>query len=250
MAAYSGTAPLMAFDPSIPFHIAEGSSNPAFVHFPGEDAGWRPQALVEGPGGKVYIGAVAGYGRLGGPLSVWDVEGGAVQQYHHVVRDQSVVSLALWKDRIVGGTTVRGGGGSHPTQAEARLFVWNPATHQKEFELPVSGEESITDLIAAPNHLVYGIAGSSLLVFDPQTRRLADRKRVPFKSAVYNSVAIGPEGKIWGIAADGIFCIDTRTNTAVLVARAPQKITGGFALRGRALFFISGPGVYRYLISE
>jgi hypothetical protein len=246
-AAYSGFSPLMIYDPAMPFHQGSGEKNPALVNFSGSDSGWRPQAFIAGPGGKAYLGSVAGYGKLGGPLSVWDVDTGAVEQFHHLVPDQSVVSLAEWKGRIVGGTTIGGGGGSHPTQKEARLFLWNPETKEKEFEMtPVAGEGAINDLILAPNGLVYGVAGSTLFAFDPESKEIKARSPLPFRGTVYSSVALGPDGRIWGLAPDGIFAIDTLTHSASLVARSPERITAGFALRDGAIWFVSGATVYRY----
>jgi streptogramin lyase len=248
-AAYAGYAPLMIFDPAQPYNQKAAKKNPALVDFAGSDSGWRPQAFISGPGGKVYIGAVAGYGKLGGPLSVWDVEAGTVEQFHHLIPDQSVISLAAWKGRIVGGTTIGGGGGSHPTQTEARLFVWNPETKKKEFEVvPVPGERALNDLITAPNGLVYGIAGSTLFVFDPASREVKERKPLPFRGTVYSSVAIGPDGRIWGLASEGIFAIDTKTNEGTLIARSPERITAGFALRDGAIYFVSGAAVYKYTL--
>ncbi|MCA1597164.1 MAG: hypothetical protein LC772_12185, partial [Chloroflexi bacterium] len=73
MAAYSGKAPLMSYDPGAAFEPGAGKgANPALVNYPGQDGAWRPQAMINGPDGKVYLGAVAGYGKLGGPLAVWD----------------------------------------------------------------------------------------------------------------------------------------------------------------------------------
>jgi streptogramin lyase len=251
MAAYSAFAPLMIFDPAKPYRQGEGAKNPELVNFPGADSGWRPESIINGPGGKVYVGAVAGYGKLGGPLSVWDVEAGKVEQHHHLIPDQSVISLAQWKDRIVGGTTIRGGGGSHPTQKEARLFVWNPATKQKEFEaVAVEGEGSINDLILAPNGKIYGVAGATLFVFDPEARKIVDRQPLPFRRTLYSAVALGPDGRIWGLAAEGVFAIDTRANKGELVARAPERLTGGFALRDGFIYSIAGNAVYRYRLPK
>ena len=251
MAAYAGNAPLMSFDPTQPFNNGEGTRNPALVNFTGSDSGWRPQAMIEGPGNLVYLGAVAGYGKLGGPLTVFDTKTNKVEQYHHLIPDQSVVSLTVWKDRIVGGTTIGGGGGSHPTQKEARLFIWNPETKQKEFEtVPVPGERNIDDLITTPDGLVYGISGPTVFVFDPVSRTIKDRKTLPFTGTIYNSVAMGPDGRIWGLTRTGIFAIDRKTNEAVLVAKAPEKITAGFALRDGYLYFVCGPAVYRYRLAS
>ncbi len=97
MAAYAGLAPLMSFDPSRPVSLRGDAPNPVLVNYPGSDSGWRPQAFIDGPDGKVYAGAIAGYGRLGGPLTIWDTATNTVEQFHHVVRDQSVNSLAVWK---------------------------------------------------------------------------------------------------------------------------------------------------------
>ena len=34
-------------------------ANPLLVHYTGENGGWRPMAMIEGPEGKVYLGAMA-----------------------------------------------------------------------------------------------------------------------------------------------------------------------------------------------
>mgnify|MGYP001582843154 CR=1 FL=1 len=248
MAAYSGLAPLMVFDPGETFATAGPARNPVLVNFPDQDSGWRPQAFIHGPDGRVYIGAVAGYGKLGGPLAVWDVEAGSVTSYHHLVTNQSVVSLAVAEGLIVGGTTTGGGGGSRPTEKEAKLFVWDPAAEEKVFEtVPVAGATAITDLIHAPNGLVYGIAGRSLFAFDPVALEVKVTKPLPFTGALYNSVALGPDGRIWGLASAGVFVIDPATHEATLVARAPRAITAGFALSGNAIYYASGAALYRYV---
>lgn len=266
-AAYAGMTPLMNFNPTKPFAITDGDKNPALIDFDNSDEGWRPQAMIEGPDGKVFIGAVSGYGKLGGPLVVWNVANTKIVQYPNLVQDQSVVTLTRWKDLIAGGTTVGGGGGSHPTKSEARLFLWNPKTRQKVFETaPVAGAGTITDLIAAPNGLIYGIAGrataavdvgkkattppkgtqSVLFAFDPVKREVSMQKVAPFSGVVYNSVKVGADGKIWGLASSGIFAIDPKNNDVSLVASSPTHITGGFAMLGNTIYFTSGAEVWSW----
>lgn len=266
---YSGIAPLMSYTPGEPFH-PDATGNPALLKFPGSEAEWRPLAMIDGPDGRVYVGAIAGYGELEQPLVAWRTQNNDFQLYKDiaaskgVIKDQSIASLTVWKQFIVGGTTIYGGGGSHPTQTSAKLFLWNTAANKLEFStVPVPGAGDILDLIAAPNGLIYGIAGSqwpamlqqqqtvphaplTLFVFDPQTRQVKATKPLPFADVIYNSVAIGKDGRIWGLAEDGIFTIDTKTNDATLVAHAPEKITGGFEIRDGAIYFISESAVYRY----
>jgi streptogramin lyase len=246
MAAYAGLTTLMSYEPGTSFHPAAKSGNPLLVPFQGDNSSWRPMAMIDGPDGNVYIGAVAGYGLLQAPLLEWNGRDDSVQQFNNIVENESIVSLAVWHDVIIGGTSVTGGEGSHATQKDARLFLWNPKTRTKEFDVaPVPGAPSITDLITAPNDQVYGVAGDMLFVFDPKNRKVITQK-LPFSKPIYNSVEVGKDGRIWGLAEEGIFAIDTKNNNVNVVARPTVKITGGFAMRDGEIYFISNSTVYRY----
>ncbi|MGI8913199.1 MAG: hypothetical protein ACR2JY_05310 [Chloroflexota bacterium] len=255
LAAYSGLAPLMRFDPQLPFApgIAPGSaagSNPTLVTYPEQVASWRPMAMVARESGEVYLGAVSGYGTLGGALTVWDPATNRIESYPHLVPDQSVVTLALAGDLLVGGTSVGGGGGSRPTQNEARLFLWDPQTRQMRYDIaPVPGARELTDLIQAPNGLVFGIAGgATLFVFDPNARSVIHIAPLPFQGVPYNSVALGPDGGIWGLANKSIFRLDPATFAVRLVAEASAPVTAGFAMAEDCVYFACGASIWRYVL--
>jgi streptogramin lyase len=250
MGAYAGLAPLMSYDPAQPTHPA-ASGNPALLNFAGSDEHWRPQAMIEGHDGIVYVGGTAGYGALEGPLVAWDAPNDPAHAYGNLVHNQSVVSLAVSEGGIVGGTTIEGGGGSHPTEHEARVFLWDPAQKRLLWDLvPVSGASAITDLITSKRGLIYGIAHRQgqyvLFTLDPRARRIIATQALPFHEVVYNSVASTGDGEIWGLAEEGIFRIDDATHQAKLIAASPAPVTGGFALHDGAIYFISGSSVYRY----
>jgi hypothetical protein len=253
-AAYAGKAPLMVFDPARAFDLAGAPPNPKLVNYEGSDHGWRPQAMISGWDDRVLIGAVAGYGRLGGPLVLWNLKTDVVEQFPQIVPDQSVVSLALWKHLIVGGATIRGGGGSHPTQKDARLFLWDPQTRRVDFETaPVAGARTITDLITGPNGWIYGIAEAGerpghavVFAFNPVKKQVVMRTDAPFPSVVYNAAITAEDGTIWGLATTGIFKIDTGTNQVSMVASSPKRITAGFVKRGKEIYFASGPEIWRW----
>jgi hypothetical protein len=99
--------------------------------------------------------------------------------------------------------------------------------------------------IAAP-----GAEGKgTLFVFDPRSRRA--ELTLPFAwTPVYNSVALGNDGAVWGLANEGIFRFDPQARTLALVARTPQPVTAGFVLMDGALYFASGATIYRYRLPQ
>jgi streptogramin lyase len=250
-AAYGGNAPLMVYRPGQPWAPdTKPTGNPWLVHYEGENSGWRPMAMVAGRDDKVYIGAVSGYGVLGGPLCVFDPASGKVEAYPQVVQDQSVVALAVLPDgRLVGGTTIGGGGGSHPTQTEAKLFVWDPATRTKQFEtVAVPGEGSVVALALGPDGMVYGAAGATLFVFDPKEQKVIETAPHGLGNVVYNAIFPGPEGRLYGVSSNGIFSIDPATRRPRVLAAYPGGIEGGAAIRGREIYFTSGPQIISHVL--
>lgn len=249
-AAYYGQAPLMIYDPRKA--LAPGRDflpNPVWVHYAEEDVEWRPVAMIAGPENKIYLGAVPGYGKLGGPLTVWDPATQAVESYAHLIPDQSVIALTTANGVLIGGTAITGGGGSHPTQTQAKLFIWDPKTKQKVFETVPLTAGAIVDLATAPNGMVYGFGDNQLFRFDPVARQVVVANAEPLPGRlIYNSMGVGPDGRLWGLTSEGIFAVNTETTTVALMAKAPEPITGGFALRGPHLYFASGAKVYRYTL--
>ena len=248
MGAYAAQAPLMFYKPGAPFHPGPAGSegNPVLYSPHGIAAAWRPMSMVEGPDHAVYIGSIATYGELESPLLKFDPESGSSTQYP-VLHDQSIACLTVWHNLIIGGSSIRGGPGSHPTQASASIFAWDPEAVRMEFDLvPVSGKAAISDLIVGPNDHIYGFADDVLFEFDPKMQAVISRQPVPFSSPIYDSVALDRSGTIWGLAKEGIFTINTRTSKVQLVARAPAAITGGFAMREGKIYFIAGSSVYSY----
>jgi streptogramin lyase len=250
-AAYGGDARIMIYRPGKPWAPdTKPSGNPWLINYDGENSGWRPLAMVAGPGDKVYIGATAGYGLLGGPLCVLDPATGKVDQYLNLVKDQSVNALAALPDGpIVGGTTVGGGGGSHSTQTEAKLFLWDPAKREKLFEtVPVPGEDSISALAVGKDGMVYGFAGGTFFVFDPKEQKVVAHAPHSLGSVIYNGVFPGPDGELYGLSSRGIFSIAAAARRPSMLATYPGGVGGGVAIRGREVFFTSGPEIVSYTL--
>jgi hypothetical protein len=253
LASYSAKAILMSYDPAQ--KIAPGDkpgSNPLYLSYEGADHAWRPQAMIEGKDGKVYVGATAGYGALGGDIAIWDTQANTVNAVKNPIPDQSIASLAAADDTtIYGGTSIGGGGGSTPTQKEAVLFRFDTATQKVISQMaPVAGAGSITNLIMAPDNKLIGFAGDTLFVYDPKTQQVVHRQKASLGSLIYNSVLFGPDHRIYGLSSNGIFVIDPATYTVQLIAKAPETITSGGALTGNQFYFGSLGTVYRYELPQ
>jgi len=248
MGAYAGQAPIMSYYPGAPFHPGppDSGGNPVMYSPKGIATAWRPMAMVEGPDHAVYIGSIATYGELESPLLKFVPESGASTLYP-VVHDQSIDSLVVWHNMIIGGSTIHGGSGSHPTQQSACIFAWNTVTGKKEFEVsPVPGKTAVLDLIVAPNDHIYGFADNVFFDFDPKTKAVIRQQPISFSQPLYDSVALDRSGNVWGLAKEGIFMINPSTSKIELVAHPPAEITGGFAMRNGKIYFIAGSSVYSY----
>ncbi len=243
---YADESTLIALNPGRPFSTDAGSSNPSLVRVPGDDICWRPQAMVAGSDGRVYVGAQAGYGNLAGPLIGWNPTDGTAKTYS-VSDDQGVVSLTAWNNLIVGGTTIQGGPGSKPVATDAELLTWDPKKEQViATSVPVHGAQTITDLVAAPNGLVYGFADSTLFEFDPAVNQVVRTQHTNLSGLIYNSAGIDKAERIWGLSSQGVFMIDTAQFQVTTMGAPPNPITGGFAFSGGTIYFVSGPEIYSY----
>lgn len=251
-AAYGFPAPVMVYRPDQPWNPGpKPEQNPLQIFYEGRNDGWRPKAMIVGPREKVYIGAVPGYGLLGGPLCLFDATTGKFDQYTQVVKDQSVVALVATKEGlIVGGTDVHGGGGSRATQSEAKIFIWDPVKNEKIFEtVPVPGNTLIEALAVGQDGIIYGFAGKGkgvMFVFDPRAQKIRDVFSNNLGHVIYNAIGRGSDGHLYGLYTGGIFTIDEQKRTMKQLASYPPGITGGFAIRGERIYFTSGPQIVSY----
>lgn len=177
---YFGVYPegaLYAFDRN----VAPGTNNPKRVFELGEDQ----ERLVNmaSAEGKLYIATIPTYGTLGGSMTVYDPATGTGTVHRNVVQNQSVLSLAYHDGKIFGSTTIRGGLGSVPTEAEAKIFVWDVAGDRKiaEFPLRIAGLDKpifIGDLSEGPDGLIWGTSNEYIFALDPGTYEIVKSKKI------------------------------------------------------------------------
>lgn len=249
LASYSANAILMSYDPAQKINPGDkADSNPRYFSYEGADHAWRPSAMIAGKDGKVYVGATAGYGDLGGDIAIWDTQANTVFAVKNPIHDQSIASLAAADDgSIYGGTSIGGGGGATPTQKEAVLFHFDTVSQKVLSQMvPVAGTSSITDLIMTPENKLIGFANNTFFVYDPKTQQVIHHEKVSMGSLIYNSVAFGSDHQIYGLSSEGIFSINPTTYAVKLIAKSPEPITSGGALIGDQFYFGCLGTIYRY----
>jgi len=243
MAGYSTLAPLMIFDSA----RSDRGPTPRAVHFADEDPAWRPLAFVRGPHDKVYVGAIAGYGKLDGPLCEWDIATGRVTTFTNVVPHQSISALTVKGDRLIGGSSVLGGTGSRPMASIAQVFEWDPSTRAVTRSVELPGAIRVDGLTIGPAGDIYVLSGTRMFVIDGRSFEIAQQRELPFAGGtLWQSIASDRDGRIWGLASEGVFAIEPDSLDATLVLKPAKKITAGFAIRGDTILFATGSEIYRY----
>jgi len=207
MASYTYSV-LSFYEPSLPWNPGTSpESNPRKIGPVGEEQ-YRPPGLVSGADGRIYIGSLPAYGKMGGALSSYDPVSDSFEVHRHIIPNQSVVSLTTSQDgwRIYGGSSVSGGGGTNPIETEAHFFAWDISRGEKVIDIvPVPGASRIQSLATAGDGRIYGGAGGTLFVFDP------GRGEVVYSgsSTVGDILRMIPrgDGLIYGISHSTIFSL-------------------------------------------
>ncbi len=168
---YYGGAVMNLYDPARPGWRFGSTPDSNPISFGGiGDGHLRPRAMVRGPGGRLFIGSEPPYGELGGALGVWDPTlNRTIANYRHVITNQSIVSLA-WEPRgglLWGGSGNFGGGGTRPTEKEARFFAFDPETGRKVFEEALAPGARGYPATAAAEGRIFTTVADQLLVLDP-----------------------------------------------------------------------------------
>ena len=250
---YYGGAVMNLYDPAKPvWKFGSGADcNP--ISFGGVgDGHLRPRAMIRGPGGLIYIGSEPPYGQLGGALGVWDPhQNKTIENYRNLVTNQSIVSLAYEPKSglIFGGSAVWGGGGTRATEKEARFFAFDPKTKRKVFDAAlVPGTGNYPATLAADGK-VFTTVGARLLVFDPQAMRVVRTNSLP---GAQTEISLGRHrsGLLVGLTGGAVYAVDPLKGEVVFTAPAPTHIQCGFALTDDAVYFGSGPTLWRYWLPK
>jgi len=250
---YYGGAIMNLYDPAKPYwKFGRGADcNP--VTFGGVgDGHLRPRAMVYGPNGLIYIGSEPPYGQLGGAIGVWDPrQNRTIENYRHVVTNQSIVSLA-WEPKtglLFGGSGNFGGGGTRPVEQEAKFFAFDPRQKRKVFEAALTPGAANYPATFAANGSVFTTVGDKLFVFDPASLKVTRTLQLPGPQV---EISLGRlrDGRLIGLTTRGVYVFDPKRGELACTATAPVHVNCGFAVVDDAVYFGSGTGLWRYRLPD
>lgn len=207
-AVYSG-AYLCAWD-------LGGSDDPTVVAAIGKEQNRTRSICHHVESGLLLVGTVPDSGRIGGAVSAYDPATGTLTVDRGVVPGQSIRRVTPDGDAAYLASERRGGGGSDPGETEARLVRWDPVAREQLWETtPVSGAETIMDVVVH-EEVPYGITGSgTLFAVDPDTRETRFRKQIVPEE--YPGTLAVVDGTIYGATDRRVYAFDPDTRTASTV---------------------------------
>ena len=248
---YYGGSVMNLYDPAKPFWKFGTGADCNPVSFGGVgDGHLRPRAMIRGPEGVLYIGSEPSYGQLGGALGVWDPrQNKTIENYRNLVTNQSIVSLA-WEPKsglIFGGSANVGGGGTRPSEKEAKFFAFDPKQKKKVFEAALVSGATKYPATFAMKGKVFTTVGAQLLEFDPQAMQVV--KTIPLPGA-QTEISLGQnrDGKLVGLTTKGVYILDPEKSELIHVATSPVPVNCGFALVNEAVYFGSKAELWRYAL--
>ncbi|MBI3848746.1 MAG: hypothetical protein HY298_00435 [Verrucomicrobia bacterium] len=248
---YYGGSVMNLFDPAKPFWKFGSGADCNPISFGGVgDGHLRPRAMIRGPDDLIYVGSEPPYGQLGGALGVWDPrQNKTVENYRHIVTNQSIVSLA-WETKsglIFGGSAIVGGGGARPSEKEAKFFAFDPKQKRKVFETALVPGATKYPATFATHGKVFATVGDKLFEFDPQAMKVVRTITLPGGQL---DISLGQHrnGKLIGLTTKGVYVLDPDRGKLVHTGDAPVKVNCGFALVDDAVYFGSKAELWRYLL--
>lgn len=213
----------------------ENNVNPKSVFkIAGQD---RPFAMTSGEG-KLVIGTIPDYGKLGGSLTIYDPAAGADPvEYKNVVANQSIVSLAVKNGKVYGSTSVSGGLGIDPAEQSAKMFIWDMTSGKtvKEWipEIPGAADKAqmISGTSFGPDGLLWAAVDGTIFAVNPETQAVVKSKTIYGDITNYGKwrpvyIRWGNDGMIYSTLAGKVTVIDPVSLDHTTLATSPHVTLG------------------------
>lgn len=187
--------------------------------------------FMENGDGKLFVGSIPTYGKLGGAITVYD--GDTKKVFRNIVQDQSINGLAYYDGKLYGSTSIHGGLGIDPTADEAKLFMWDPETEKviKEVSLDIDDVDKpdrIGELTVGMNDdFIWGAADGVVFALDPDSLEVEKSVRIsPNQIGSEVQLEWSKEGLLYANLGGSLYVIDPETLEYKYVANAGTYTIG------------------------
>ncbi len=202
-------------------------------------------ACSHADGKHIMISGNPGYGYTGGGIGIYNLE---TEETTLVTHEQLMPShcikamVPLDNGDIVCGSSTSGGHGSGRVQGEAVLFILDWATKKISFQtVPVSGATEIGLMARGSDGMVYGLAGTTLFVFDPAKKEVVHTAGLSeYGGGSVNGMGRGSDGNIYLTMTKAVVRVKPGSFEVEKIADAPGTITAGIAVIGGRVYFAIG----------
>ncbi len=214
----------------------------AAVYSPDINVPWGAAAHPDGK--HVMISGKPGYGYIGGGIGIYNIETDEelLLKHEDLVPGHSIMAMApLENGAIVCGTSVSGGHGTTAGAKTAVLFILDWKTKKISWQTPAPVNATEIGLLKkGSDGLIYGIAGSTLFVFDPQEKGVLHTAPLSeYGGRTVNGMACGPDGNIYLVYTKAILRVKSGSFEVEKIAEPPANATAGIAVvTGRVYFAI------------
>ena len=184
--------------------------------------------LTLGSDGYIYSPTIPIKGYLGGTLVRVDPESLETKIFKDIVSNQSLMSVTAVKEtgELFLTSSVQGGSSAKPTEKEAVVVLWNPATEQVTYTgKPVKGASSYGKTVRGNNGMIYGSAFDTIYVFNPVNKKIVTKtsieKTLDKRAKIILSESLGKDGFIYGIDNQNgqLFSLDPSANKITILAK-------------------------------
>jgi len=134
--------------------------------------------------GKLIIGTIPDYGKLGGALTIYDLASREKQVYPNLIKDHSIVGLAYKDGKIYGSTTKSGGLNTTMPANNPEVFVFDIATKEMTMHRDLTALEGlgkhrmISGLTFGEDGLLWGGVDGILFALDPDDLSIVKQKNI------------------------------------------------------------------------
>jgi hypothetical protein len=242
---------IITYDPTQPWDTGDddkadtSGTNPLYIGEIGDEQ-TRPEDIILGPDGYVYIVNVPEYGIVGGALTKLNPTTDTWTNYRNIVDTQSLVTICniAGNDTLIAGGTSGRVTGYSESIGPAKLFLWDTSLDTVVYEAkPPLGEDvyEVGQLESTSDGILVGLCrleGNQKLyffAFDPATETFIDTKDITSTVGVgyiQGQMTEPYNGYIYFTTRAGKICsIDTSTYDVSVATTIETATKGGGLVR-------------------